>query len=61
MGDLLGAHDAYEEGLKIDPNNAGIKNDLASVNRAMQNEARGMDSKCNNLVIVASWIASEVN
>lgn len=38
-GDLLGAHDAYEEGLKIDPNNAGLKNDLASVKRAMEQEA----------------------
>ncbi|KAK4167232.1 putative heat shock protein [Cladorrhinum sp. PSN259] len=38
-GDLLGAHDAYEAGLKIDPNNAGIKNDLASVKRAMEQEA----------------------
>ncbi|KAK0667321.1 putative heat shock protein [Cercophora samala] len=38
-GDLLGAHDAYEEGLKIDPNNAGMKNDLASVKRAMEAEA----------------------
>ena len=40
-GDLLGAHDAYEAGLKIDPNNAGMKNDLASVNRAMEQEAGG--------------------
>ncbi|KAH6650519.1 hypothetical protein F5144DRAFT_502561 [Chaetomium tenue] len=40
-GDLLGAHDAYEEGLKIDPNNAGMKNDLASVKRAMEQEAGG--------------------
>lgn len=36
---MLGAHDAYEAGLKIDPNNAGMKNDLASVNRAMEQEA----------------------
>ncbi len=41
QGDLLGAHDAYEEGLKIDPNNAGMKNDLASVKRAMEQEAGG--------------------
>lgn len=40
-GDLLGAHDAYEQGLKIDPNNAGMKNDLASVKRAMESEAGG--------------------
>ncbi|KAK0734741.1 hypothetical protein B0T26DRAFT_633948 [Lasiosphaeria miniovina] len=38
-GDLLGANDAYEAGLKIDPNNAGMKNDLASVQRAMEQEA----------------------
>ena len=38
-GDLLGANDAYEEGLKLDPNNAGMKNDLASVQRAMEQEA----------------------
>ncbi|EON95989.1 putative heat shock protein sti1 protein [Phaeoacremonium minimum UCRPA7] len=37
--DLLGANDAYEEGLKLDPNNAGLKNDLASVQRAMEQEA----------------------
>ncbi|GAB1310606.1 Hsp90 cochaperone [Madurella fahalii] len=40
-GDLLGAHDAYEQGLKIDPNNAGMKNDLAAVKRAMEQEAGG--------------------
>ncbi|KAK4462985.1 putative heat shock protein [Cladorrhinum samala] len=36
--DLLGAYDAYEEGLKLDPNNAGMKNELASVKRAMEQE-----------------------
>lgn len=40
-GDLLGANDAYEEGLKLDPKNAGMKNDLASVQRAMEQEAGG--------------------
>lgn len=40
-GDLLGASEAYEEGLKLDPNNAGMKNDLASVERAIQAEAMG--------------------
>ncbi|KAL2125010.1 hypothetical protein VTJ04DRAFT_1375 [Mycothermus thermophilus] len=40
-GDLLGAHDAYEQGLKLDPNNAGMKKDLDSVKRAMENEASG--------------------
>jgi stress-induced-phosphoprotein 1 len=40
-GDLLGASDAYEEGLKLDPNNAGFKKDLASVQAAMEAEASG--------------------
>ncbi|KAI0127076.1 heat shock protein [Xylariales sp. AK1849] len=41
QGDLLGANDAYEEGLKYDPNNAGLKSSLASVQRAMEQEAGG--------------------
>lgn len=41
-GDLLEAHDAYEEGLKHDPNNAGLKSSLASVKRAMEQETGGM-------------------
>jgi stress-induced-phosphoprotein 1 len=40
LGDLLGAHDAYEEGLKLDPNNAQNKNGLAAVNRAIDAEAK---------------------
>ncbi|KAK7756879.1 Hsp90 cochaperone [Diatrype stigma] len=40
-GDLLGASEAYEEGLKQDPNNAGLKSGLASVKRAMEQEAGG--------------------
>ncbi|KAI3324630.1 hypothetical protein HD806DRAFT_493130 [Xylariaceae sp. AK1471] len=40
-GDLLGANDAYEEGLKLDPNNAGLKSSLASVQRAMEQESGG--------------------
>ncbi|KAK8066003.1 hypothetical protein PG997_012750 [Apiospora hydei] len=40
-GDLLGANDAYEEGLKHDPNNAGLKSSLASVQRAMEQDAGG--------------------
>ncbi|KAK5651523.1 hypothetical protein OQA88_11977 [Cercophora sp. LCS_1] len=39
--DLLGASDAYEQGLKLDPNNAGMKNDLASVQRAMEEDSMG--------------------
>ncbi|KAL2154641.1 hypothetical protein VTH82DRAFT_3317 [Thermothelomyces myriococcoides] len=35
-GDLRGARDAYEQGLKLDPNNAGMKNDLESVKRALE-------------------------
>lgn len=38
-GDLVGASDAYEEGLKHDPNNAGLKSSLASVQRAIEQEA----------------------
>jgi stress-induced-phosphoprotein 1 len=37
-GDLLGANDAYEEGLKLDANNAQLKSGLASVDKAMQQE-----------------------
>lgn len=40
-GDLPGASDAYEAGLKLDPNNAGMKNDLAAVQRAMDREMAG--------------------
>lgn len=50
LGDLLGAHDAYEEGLKIDPNNVGLKNDLLSVTRAMEKEVEG-GRECSNFVI----------
>ncbi|OLN85438.1 Heat shock protein sti1-like protein [Colletotrichum chlorophyti] len=41
LGDLLGANDAYEEGLKVDPNNAGLKKDLAAVQKAMKSEVGG--------------------
>ncbi len=40
-GDLLGANDAYEEGLKHDASNAQLKSGLASVEKAMQQEAGG--------------------
>ncbi|TVY94243.1 Heat shock protein sti1-like protein [Lachnellula willkommii] len=40
LGDLVAAHDAYEEGLKLDPNNAQNKSGLASVNRAIEAEAK---------------------
>ncbi|RDL42526.1 putative stress-induced protein STI1 [Venustampulla echinocandica] len=40
LGDLVGAHDAYEEGLKLDPNNAQNKSGLAAVNRAIDAEAK---------------------
>lgn len=40
MGDLVGAMDAYEEGLKIDPNNAQLKSSLASVTKAMESDGR---------------------
>ncbi|TQS36642.1 hypothetical protein Golomagni_02901 [Golovinomyces magnicellulatus] len=41
LGDLIGAREAYEKGLKIDSNNAQIKSGLASVNRAIEIEAKG--------------------
>lgn len=37
-GDLAGASDAYEEGLKVDPSNAQIKSGLESVKKAMESE-----------------------
>jgi tetratricopeptide (TPR) repeat protein len=40
LGDLIGALDAYEEGLKLDPNNAQNKSGLASVQRAIDAEAK---------------------
>ncbi|KAH8596716.1 putative heat shock protein sti1 like protein [Bisporella sp. PMI_857] len=40
LGDLLGAHDAYEEGIKLDPNNAQNKSGLAAVKRAIDAEAK---------------------
>lgn len=40
QGDLVGALDAYEEGLKLDPNNAQNKSGLASVKRAIDAEAK---------------------
>jgi stress-induced-phosphoprotein 1 len=39
-GDLIGALDAYEEGLKHDPNNAQNQAGLASVKRAIDAEAK---------------------
>lgn len=41
-GDLVGANDAYEAGLKHDANNAQLKSGLASVTKAMEYEASGM-------------------
>jgi stress-induced-phosphoprotein 1 len=40
-GDLLGANDAYEEGLKHDAANAQLKSGLASVKKAIEQEAGG--------------------
>ncbi|RDA90747.1 hypothetical protein CP533_2972 [Ophiocordyceps camponoti-saundersi (nom. inval.)] len=40
-GDLVGANDAYEEGLKLDASNAQLKSGLASVQKAMQQESDG--------------------
>ncbi|GBF64658.1 heat shock protein [Trichophyton mentagrophytes] len=40
QGDLLGAHDAYEEALKLDSNNAQAKAGLEAVKRAIDAEAK---------------------
>ncbi|KAE9970276.1 hypothetical protein BLS_004981 [Venturia inaequalis] len=40
-GDLLGANEAYQKALELDPNNAAAKAGLQSVERAMQNEGGG--------------------
>lgn len=42
-GDLLGANDAYEEGLKLDANNAQLKSGLAAVQKAIQQESGAED------------------
>ncbi|KAH8719137.1 hypothetical protein GQ44DRAFT_742025 [Phaeosphaeriaceae sp. PMI808] len=39
-GDLVGATDAFEEALKLDPNNAQAKSGLDAVKRAVEAEAR---------------------
>jgi stress-induced-phosphoprotein 1 len=49
-GDLIGALDAYEEGLKLDPNNAQNKSGLASVKRAIDAEAK--DGKLGSFLCV---------
>lgn len=38
--DLVRAYEAYQEGLKLDPNNKGMKTDLDNVERAMDAELR---------------------
>lgn len=38
--DLVKAYEAYQEGLKLDPNNKGMKTDLDNVERAMDAELR---------------------
>jgi stress-induced-phosphoprotein 1 len=40
LGDLVGALDAYDEGLKLDKNNAQNQAGLASVKRAIDAEAK---------------------
>ena len=39
QGDLVGAKDAYDEALKLEPNNAQAKSGLEAVERAIQAEA----------------------
>lgn len=48
QGDLLGANDAYEEGLKHDASNAQLKSGLASVQKAIEQEG-GLFPRCTNL------------
>jgi stress-induced-phosphoprotein 1 len=40
-GDLVGANDAFEEALKLDPNNAQAKSGLDAVKRSLDREAQG--------------------
>ena len=40
QGDLLGAHDAFEEALRLDPSNAQAKSGLDAVKRAIDAEAK---------------------
>ncbi|KAK6387376.1 uncharacterized protein PV06_04980 [Exophiala oligosperma] len=40
LGDLIGAKDAFEEALKLEPTNSQAKSGLESVNRAIEAEAR---------------------
>jgi stress-induced-phosphoprotein 1 len=40
-GDLEGAKEAYEEGLRLDPNNAGFQKDLGGVQAALEQESSG--------------------
>ena len=46
LGDLVGAKDAYEAGLKVDPNNAQIQSGMKAVDDAIAREAAedGMDA-----------------
>ncbi|KAI0996772.1 Heat shock protein [Podosphaera aphanis] len=41
LGDLAGARNAYDQGLKLDPNNAQMKSGLASVNRSLEADEGG--------------------
>jgi stress-induced-phosphoprotein 1 len=43
QGDLSGAHVAYDEALKIDPNNPQAKSGLKSIQSAMENEQSNND------------------
>ncbi|KEZ45922.1 Heat shock protein sti1-like protein [Scedosporium apiospermum] len=48
-GDLLGAGDAYEAGLKVDPNNAQLKSGLESVKRAIESEGGDPGAQLGNM------------
>lgn len=55
LGDFLKANDAYEAGLKIAPEDAGLKSGLASVKRAIEAEAKeGMSSYFTSFISSAN-------
>lgn len=43
--DLAGALDAYKKAFELDPNNAAVKNDIANIEKAMQQPAGEQDQK----------------
>jgi stress-induced-phosphoprotein 1 len=56
LGDLIGALDAYEEGLKLDKNNAQNQAGLASVKRAIDAEAKAGKFQKDGLQVIGTDI-----